>query len=183
MATAILMDAIFRSWQPVMIAPGVALLTLMVMALNEEDLMIFSDEFSWSGCPLGFYESFDDGIADNWNRTSAWSVSDGVFKMNGIQGPVNMSQYAYYNQAYEDFFFQASVKQIEGSQVSSAGIFFRSNANRSNHYALLIASVGQYTIVKVVNGVLTQLVPWTSGNFPTGFNVWNKLGVSCTGRL
>lgn len=150
-------------------------------AVTDGDLSTFIEEFSWFGCPLGFYENFDDGTADNWNRTAAWSVSDGVFKMNGIQGPVNMSQYAYHNQVYDDFFFQASVKQIEGSQGSSAGIFFRSNTNRSNHYAFLIASVGQYTILKVVNGALTQLVPWTPGNFQTGYNVWNKLGVSCSG--
>jgi hypothetical protein len=150
-------------------------------AVNEDDLVIFSDEFSWSGCPLGFYESFGDGIANNWNRTSGWTVSDGVFKMNGIQGPVNFTEYAYYNQAYTDFTFEASVKQIEGNLASPAGIYFRSNYNRSYHYALLVAGVGQYTIVKVVNGVLTQLVPWTSGNFTTGYNNWNRLGVNCTG--
>ena len=149
--------------------------------VNGNDLIAFSDEFAWSGCPLGFYESFNDGSANNWLRTAGWSVTDGIFKMNGTQPPQAVWQYGYYNQAYDDFSFEASVKQIEGEQGTAAGIFFGSNTTLSNRYNFLLAAVGQYIITKTVNGVTTQLVPWTAGNFYTGYNVWNRLTVTCSG--
>ena len=148
--------------------------------VDENDLLAFADEFAWSGCPLGFYESFNDGSANNWLRTAPWSVSDSVYKMNGTQPTQPLWQYGYYNQVFDDFSFEASVKQIEGGQGYVAGIFFRSDSF-NNRYSFFITAVGQYTIVKTVSGVDTILVPWTAGNYFKGYNVWNRLGVTCTG--
>lgn len=149
--------------------------------VDENDLIAFGAEFSWSGCPLGFYESFNDGSANNWIRTTAWSVTDNTFQMNGSQPPQDSWQYGYYNKIFDDFSFEASVQQVEGDQNYAAGIYFRSSAALSNRYGFLIAAVGQYTIVKSVSGVVTQLVPWTNGNFYRGYNQWTRLGVTCTG--
>ena len=123
--------------------------------VDESDLLAFNDEFAWSGCPLGFYESFNDGFANNWLRTEAFSVADGVFKMNGTTPPQALYQYGYYNQMYDDFSFEASIKQIEGYQGYLAGIFFRSDSNLTNRYSFFITAVGQYTIAKTVNGITT----------------------------
>ena len=149
--------------------------------VDENDLFALGDEFTWAGCPLGFYESFNDGSANNWLRTAAFSVADGVFKMNGTTPPQALYQYGYYNKMYDDFSFEASIKQIEGNQGYLSGIFFRSDSNLTNRYSFYISAVGQYTIARTVNGITTQLVPWTTGNFYKGYNVWNRLGITCTG--
>jgi hypothetical protein len=149
--------------------------------VDESDLLAFNDEFAWSGCPLGFYESFNDGSADNWLRTSAMSVVDGVFKMNGTQPSQALYQFGYYNKTYDDFSFEASVKQVEGGLGDGRGIFFRGKSLLNNWYGFFIDATGHYIIIKRVDGVSTQLTPWTAGNFYTGYNVLNRLGVTCSG--
>ena len=146
-------------------------------------LLLFGDEFTWSGCPLGFYESFNDDSANNWLRTAPWSVSDGVYKMIGIHTAARLvCQYCYYNQFFDDFSFEASVKQIEGDQGYRDGNIFQKRFNFNNRYSFFITAVGQYTIVKTVNG--DRLRYWFHG-LPviifTGYNVWNRLGITCTG--
>lgn len=152
--------------------------------VNVNDLTAFTGEFGASGCPLGFYESFNDGSANNWLRTAAWSVADGTFKMNGSQPAQSLIQYAYYNNTYDNFSFEASVKQTQGEQGNASGIYFRSNSGLSSGYQFLVAAVGAYKILKVVSGSFTDLVPWTSTSgiaFDTGYNALNRLRVTCIG--
>lgn len=152
--------------------------------VDENDLVAFGDEFAWSGCPLGFYESFNDGSANNWIRTPAWGVADNAFEMNGSQPPQSLIQYAYYNDTYDNFSFEASVKQTQGEQGYASGLYFRSSSGLTSGYQFLVAAVGAYEIAKVVSGNFTTLVPWTSTSgiaFYTGYNAWNRLRVNCSG--
>ena len=150
--------------------------------VDEHDILIFMDEYGWSRCPLGFYESFNDGFANNWVRTAGWSVVDGVYQMNGAQPPQALWQSTRYDQTFYDFSFDTSLKQVQGAQGNAFGIFFRSNLGRSTRYEFLIAAAGAYSINKYVSGAFTQLVEWTPTiHLRTGYNVWNRLGVSCIG--
>lgn len=152
--------------------------------VDENDIFDFSDEYGWAGCPLGYYESFDDGFADGWfvDSFNVWAVSNGVYDMTGLQPSPARLRWSYYNQVFDDFAFDVSVKQTQGIQTNAAGIIFRSSVTISSRYEFLISVTGAYMINKHVGGVFTPLVPWTASNrIFKGYDQWNRLRVVCTG--
>jgi hypothetical protein len=152
--------------------------------VDENDVLDFSDEYGWAGCPLGFYESFDDGFSNGWvvDNLNVWSATDNVYNMTGIQPSPARLRWSYYNKEFDDFGFDVSVKQIQGIQTNAAGIIFRSSPALSSRYEFLISVTGAYTVNKYVGGTFTQLVPWTVSNrIFKGYDEWNRMRVVCTG--
>lgn len=152
--------------------------------VDGNDIPYFLDEYGWSGCPFGFYESYDDGFANEWisDNTNVWTVTNGVYKMTGVQPSQPSLKWSYKNLVYLDFSFEGTVKQIEGIDTNAAGLFFRSSSALSSHYNFVITSSGAYSVNKYVSGVYTQLVPWTnSGLIAKGYDKPNWLKVTCIG--
>jgi hypothetical protein len=153
--------------------------------VDENDIFDFSDEYGWTGCPLGYYESFDDGFANGWfvDSFGVWTVNNGVFSMTGLQPSPARLRWSYYNQVFDDFAFDVSVKQTQGIQTNAAGIIFRSSVTISSRYEFLISVAGAYMINKHLGGASTPLVPWTASNrILKGYNLWNRLRVVCLGQ-
>ena len=154
--------------------------------VDESDVYDFSDEYGWAGCPLGFYESFDDGIANRWfvDSFDEWNVNNGVYIMTGSQPPSVRLRWSHYNQVFDNFAFEVSVKQTQGVQTNAAGIIFRNSVTISSRYEFLISVQGAYMVNKHVGGVFSPLVPWTTNNrILKGYHNWNRLRVVCVGPV
>jgi hypothetical protein len=152
--------------------------------VDENDVYDFSDEYGWTGCPLGFFESFNDGSANDWipDNINVWTVKGGVYDMTGIRPTGGRLRWSYYNQTFDDFSFDVSTRQTQGSQGNAAGIVFRGSSALTNRYEFLISVNGVYMIHKYVSGVRTELVPWTANaRIKRGYNIWNRLRVVCIG--
>ena len=152
--------------------------------VDENDILEFSDEYGWAGCPLGFYESFNDGFANGWiaDNTAVWAVSGDVYNMTGIQPAGGRLRWSYYNQSFNDFGLDVSVRQTQGVQTNAAGVLFRNSPGLTSRYEFLISVAGAYTVGKYVAGAFTQLVPWTASNrILKGYDEWNRLRVVCLG--
>jgi len=77
---------------------------------NSSISMSFDDTWTWVD---GFYENFDDGVANNWSNDGSgrWSFNfsgmDGQYKMSGTyQGN---RAYSYYNDDFDDFTYSVEV--------------------------------------------------------------------------
>jgi hypothetical protein len=152
--------------------------------VDGDDIPSFSDEHGWTGCPLGFYESYHDGLANGWvaDNTNVWTVGGDVYKMTGLQPSPARLRWSYKNQVFDDFSFEGTIKQIEGIQTNASGLLFKSSSGLSSRYEFLITSSGAYTVNKYVGGVLTQLIPWTSSSrIYKGYDKSNLLRVTCAG--
>ncbi|MGQ9616754.1 MAG: hypothetical protein ACUVWJ_10205 [Spirochaetota bacterium] len=76
----------------------------------------------------GFFEDFNDGLAQNWvdDETNRWSVDSYYYAMSG-SGDGNYA-FSYYDRYFRNFTYRVSIQQTAGSTYSSwRGIFFRSN--------------------------------------------------------
>lgn len=152
--------------------------------VDANDIINFTDELGWSGCPFGFYESFDDGTANSWlmDNVNVWAVDGGLYEMTGISPSPARLRWSYKNQVFDNYSFEGAVNQIAGVQTNASGLLFRSSSGLSSRYEFLITSSGAYSVNKYVGGVFTQLVPWTSSNrIFKGYNMWNRLRVTCSG--
>jgi uncharacterized protein (TIGR02145 family) len=147
-------------------------------------------DLSWEyEVPEGFYDNFEDGVADNWiSVTGNWLIEDQAYKViNTIDYFGNSS---YYNEDFSNFVFEVKMKFTTGS-FPSAGIAFRGdptaitdNGSWTNGYSLGITHSGYWTLKKRVNGELTSIQGLTfSSNINTGLNEWNIIKVVVSGVL
>lgn len=161
--------------------------------LNEDhivdaiDLAALAVRFGRTECSIGFFEDFNDGVADNWYDPDSgeWSVADGVYKLTGSSPSPDICRHSYYDQVFSDFAYRVRLNRIQGSLTLGAGITFRSNGTWQNGYRLIIAEAsdfGYYRIIKYVDGTSIPLTDWKmSTAIKPGYGVWNTLKVICVG--
>ena len=75
-----------------------------------------------------------------------WNVNNGVYIMTGSQPPPVRLRWNHYNQVFDDFAFEVSVKQTQGVQTNAAGIIFRNSVTISSRYEFLISVHGAYMV-------------------------------------
>jgi hypothetical protein len=133
----------------------------------------------------GFFEDFDDGVADNWidDGSGTWSVPvpPGVYRSTGNQG--DWFRYSYYQEYFSDFTYEADIRRTQGDPYYAQGILFRGDGTFNNFYCFQIDTTGYYLIWKMVGGEYYLMIPeWTySDSLNQGIGVWNTLKVVCNG--
>jgi len=154
------------------------------LASNMSVYVSFDDSYSWTD---GFYENFDDGIADNWidDGSGMWRVSGYTYNMQGNR--TDSYTYSYYNDEFDDFTYEVSVEQNNGDLASKRGVFFRAQnpAGIKNYtlegYVLWIDSEQNWGFERISGGYAYTL---TSGYAPTllyGLGNSNTIMVNCVG--
>jgi hypothetical protein len=147
--------------------------------------MSFDDTWVWVD---GFYENFDDGVANNWSNDGSgrWSFNfsgmDGQYKMSGTyQGN---RAYSYYNDDFDDFTYSVEVTQTAGNFYSRRGIIFRSqnpwdlNTGYFSGYVLWINDYGNWGLERWVSGIYTLI---GSGTEPYLISDLNYIKITCSG--
>jgi hypothetical protein len=133
----------------------------------------------------GFFEDFDDGVAQNWvtDNSGVWSVAGGVYRMTGNSPATSTVRYSYYNRNFADFTYEVDVLRTQGTTSSSQGMIFRSDGSEANCYVFHTDATGYYLIYKYVNGASSWLISnWTyTSALNVGYNVWNTLKVVANG--
>jgi hypothetical protein len=134
----------------------------------------------------GFYEDFDDGVADNWFPDgSRWTLLNYTYVMRGTKS--DNYAYSYYNDDFGDFAYEVSVMQKNGDLSDRRGIFFRA-ANPSeldtgylDGYLLWIDSSQNWGFERNSGGVFITIDSGTSYNLYTGMGSTNYIRVECYG--
>jgi hypothetical protein len=127
----------------------------------------------------GFFEDFNDGLADNWidDGTGRWSVGSGVYKMDSVS-LVGAQATSYYNTPYEDFELEGKVNKISGSSDEwYNGLMFKLNG--AQRYLFVITPSGYYSLWKnLPDGSGEFLIEWTTSSYINkGFGSWNTLKI------
>ncbi|NOR87119.1 MAG: hypothetical protein GQ527_05870, partial [Bacteroidales bacterium] len=159
--------------------------------LNEENGEVgLVWDYSQGGSSFGFYEDFDDGVADNFfvndNRIS---VQDGYFKVFGDNGTPTFAL-SHYNGIFSDFLLEAKLirHQSEYSLGNSMGVIVRSNSLSNdiytNHgYLIVITANGHYSYWKLDGTDNPSGGGWqTSNNINHGLDQENILSVNAHGE-
>jgi len=151
---------------------------------NSSISMSFDDTWTWVD---GFYENFDDGVADNWidDGSDRWYVTIGTYTMQG--NLYDDYAYSYYDHDFDDFTYNVSIEQNDGDNLSWRGIFFRSSnpwkLNEINFegYLLKIDGNGNWYLEKFISGAPTTIETGTSSYLYPGIGANNIIEVSCIG--
>jgi len=145
-------------------------------------------DLNWNyGLGSGFYEDFNDGIAQNFQLSNAmFTVSDGYLKLIGDGN--NMWSSAYYDHDYQDFVVETSFQRHQGGQNYTIGLFIRSNGymgtGSENGYLLSINTIGSYSAWRQDAGNPTTIIPWTSSSaLNTGYDVPNIASIVAEGNI
>lgn len=160
------------------------------------------------GSAAGFFEDFEDGVADDWrvDADAGWAVGGGVVRVSprGTTTPpasVTSVRFASYPTSYADFTYSADLRLFESPLATTGltrgvGLLLRSDGTYDNGYVFHINANGAFTIFKRAGGVTTMLVPWTrspanctgdeeltiGSTICTGEGAWNRLEVTALGR-
>jgi hypothetical protein len=161
--------------------------TSVTLALN--------DSYKWD---KSFFESFNDGVADNWIADGTWSIGDGFFdKAYKMTGPISYTfAYSYFNNVYSDFTYSVDVWQEAGNTSIDKGLLFRFqdpngfSTDSQQGYMVGITSNGDWFIVRWDNGLSSytfinnyvgfENLPDSSIN--KGLNKVNTITVECSGN-
>lgn len=147
-------------------------------------------DLSWMhGQVQGFYEDFDDGIAQNFSfNSNEYGIGNGYLNMY-TQGNNNWFC-AQYNQPFSDCLveFEAMRTQSEGTLGNTIGLFIRSNgfldytSGTSCGYLISVSWDGSYSAWLENNGYESQIIPWTASPYiNTGLNATNIITVMAFG--
>jgi len=146
-------------------------------------------ELKWNTNPSGgFYEDFEDGIANNFIHSDGrFSVDSGKLIMNGNN--YNTFASTYYDESYGDFSMEFEITRHESLYTLSytMGAFIRSDGvlatgGISNGYLIAFAADGVYSVWKEEEGVSTNIIPWNSSDFiNTGLGVSNIVNIEAIG--
>ncbi len=142
-------------------------------------------ELSWDYEPSageGFYEDFEDGVADNWIPiTGSWSVSGGNYNVSS--DPVYLSNTSYYNQDFMDYQFETTLRKSVGESCN-IGIWFNGIPQITGYgswlygYKLVYCSDGDWNLVRFDNGASTFLQDWiSSSDLNIGIGAWNTISI------
>jgi hypothetical protein len=130
----------------------------------------------------GFYDDFDDGVADNWiSADGNWWVSNGSYQVTNTNYTVSTS---YYDNDFTNYEYEVKMRKTTGgsyniglilngdpSQLDSYGDWY-------NCYWLAISASGDWVFFKEVNGSVITLQSWTySADLFTGLGAWNVVKV------
>jgi hypothetical protein len=148
---------------------------------------IYYDSVQVSVTEGGFFEDFDDGVADNWtdDGSGRWSVAKGLYTMTGDNSGFARS---YYNEEFTDITYELDMMRSVGDpEEKTMGIMVRTsnilNSNR-NGYRFSMIPIGWWGIAKYVNGSFITIISSQNNPSPainTGLGAWNHLKVECNG--
>jgi len=139
-------------------------------------------ELNWNyGTGSGFYEDFNDGVADNWIPVNGnWFVSgEGTYQVSNTD---NNHCSSYYNNDFANYQYEVKWKY---SDYDIMGIYFNGNPNNltqygswKNGYKLFLSSVSDNTnwcLFKCVDGNSSLIQEVTSININISSDAWNTL--------
>jgi PKD repeat protein len=135
----------------------------------------------------GLFVDFDDGLANNFVfSTDSFSVNNGSLKVKGVGDGTWKN--AYYDKDFQDFTFEYKFKREQLSNTSSVGAFVRAQGflndetNRSG-YLVNVLPIGSYSVWKISNEVVENLIPWTSTNTTNNSSgSWNVVTIQAIGN-
>jgi hypothetical protein len=144
----------------------------------------FDDAYTWVN---GFYENFDDGVADNWvdDGSGLWLLSGVNYVMQG--GKTDSYTTSYYAEDFGDFTYHVSVEQNDGDPLGRRGIFFRASNPSGfkygylNGYVLWIDSNGNWGLERNTGALFITIANGPSGDLYTGIGSSNTITVQCYG--
>jgi PKD repeat protein len=140
-------------------------------------------ELNWQhGVGGGFYEDFEDDVADNWVPVVGnWSVSGGYYNASSSNYEVSSS---YYNDNFSNFEYEVKMRKTYGNS-NSIGFNFNgdpSDINEigywNNGYGLHYFADGEWILFVFVSGTYTFIQDFAySPDLNLGINSWNIIKV------
>lgn len=147
-----------------------------------------------------FYESFFDGVADNWidDGSLTWGIpyisdpgnyiDNRVYETTGT-GVITPSgqRESYYNYAYSydpGFTYNADMRRFNENNLACGLVYFHDGIPYNNGYYARITTDtasgnGYYTLQKFVNGAWSSLIPWTQSSVVIGnLGEWNNVKIA-----
>ncbi len=122
-----------------------------------------------------YFEDFNDGLAQDWDEDldQNWEVVFGEYRAQSSGSDFMFSRYI--GQEWENLSVQMSCRR-DGSIYNSAGVLLRASSNFDDGvgsgYVFQIATDGDYSIWKQINGSWSWLQSWTySSAINPGTNV------------
>lgn len=153
--------------------------TNLTADLNDETGEV---ELNWQmGTGDGFYEDFEDGLADNWEPvTGDWEISGGNYNCSNDIYRVCSS---YYDNEFSNYVYEVKLRQTSGTFYSGVGLFFNGDptsineyGNWNNGYGLRYRADGQWALYVFVSGELSFIRSWGySSSLNQGINSWNTI--------
>ncbi len=140
-------------------------------------------DLDWNYAPMnGFYENFEDEVAQNWEYVSGyWAVYNNMF--NVASSDKNVSS-AFYNYNFGDFDMEVKMSKDAGADCNT-GIYFHGDpADLSSAggwlygYHLIYCTNGQWNLVRYDNGSATFIQGWiASPDIYLGLGAFNTIRI------
>ncbi len=127
-------------------------------------------ELSWNhGSAGGFYEDFEDGVADNWYPLEGdWSVANGLYSCTRTTTSYTSS---YYDEEFSNLSIEVEMCKREGSN-NLIGFYFNGDPSDpgsvgkwNNAYRMVYgfsSNIQQWNFSKYVNGSWTNISGWNT---------------------
>ncbi|MCD4744742.1 MAG: hypothetical protein K8R58_00405, partial [Bacteroidales bacterium] len=143
-------------------------------------------ELNWNYIPTGgFYEDFEDGVADNWIPvTGTWSVGSGNYQASSGSNRINSS---YYDEVFSNYEFEIKMRKNIGG-AGAMGLFFNGDPSSfnqwgywDNSYNFHYNTDGEWFLVKWELGSYSWIQDEIySADINTGLGNWNIIKVVFT---
>jgi hypothetical protein len=175
--------------QIVPVGDYVASLFLDCKANGRPDSIYVYDQVDFSVQVIsGFFEDFEDGVADNWITDGAhWTIAtdpEGDLALY-LDCPFFDRFNAYYDFDYSDFQMYSADTQMELSTSYSSsyywGLHFRSDGTIDNGYDFYTMNSASFYLYVRTGGSGTSLASGTLSPWNGGPGIYNSLGVSAQG--
>jgi hypothetical protein len=132
--------------------------TLVDVTTGGQSIVIDLDDSNF----LGFFEDFDDGVADDWleDPDALWSVSNGDYVMTGIESD-DVAVAAYDLDSVADFTFHCdSLEQLGGSEAAADwGILLRFDPVTQSGYTVTLED-GPIWVVYRISSISGTPLAW-----------------------
>jgi Zn-dependent metalloprotease len=132
-----------------------------------------------------FFEDFEDGVANDFEFSDDCFTVDSGYLIAHKNGDDTWKS-AYYNRDFQDFTFEYKFRREQGNINYSIGSFIRSdgfmNLTNANGYLINVTPSGYYGAWIMINGVYTNLIPWTTSSAVNiGIGAWNVVDIEAIG--
>jgi hypothetical protein len=132
---------------------------------------------------LSWREEFMDN-RDSWTvgdtEDYKYEISSGAYSLTGKKGG-RWSVHGFPIRRNSEYILETRIKSDSPSSTDYAGIIWDFK-DKDHYYQFLIAQQGKYAILRMENGKVNFLVPWTATSVINGRGIYNLLRVARVGK-
>jgi len=152
--------------------PLLAIVGLLFLALP----LAASPSLSWR-------EEFTDS-GDKWSVGETadykFEIANGAYSLTGKTGG-RWTVHGFPIRRDSDYILETKIKSDSPTSTDYAGIIWDFK-DKDHYYQFLVAQHGKYAIIKMENGKVNFLVPWTASSVINGRGMYNSLRVARAGQ-